>query len=75
LKSTIDAESKSGAMLKAKLGKAWDRLFKPVMKYAPVDGFRDAVNEILRPSEAKATLKAVTTESAPAVAFEVKEIA
>lgn len=73
LKSTVDAESKAGAALKEKVGKLWNQLFQPVMKYKPVDGFRDLVDTLIGGAKARSILSAVTTESAPSVAFETKE--
>lgn len=73
LKSTVDAESKAGAALKEKVGKLWAQLFQPVVKYRPVDGFRDLVDTLIGGAKARSILSAVTTESAPSVAFEVKE--
>lgn len=73
MKATVDAETKAGAALKEKVGKLWNQLFQPVVKYKPVDGFRDLVDTLIGGAKARAIISAVTTESAPSVAFEVKE--
>ncbi len=73
LKTVIDAEKPAGAKLVERLGKHKDRLLKPVLKYSPVPDFREQVSDLFKPAEARAIIKAATTESAPTISFETKE--
>jgi hypothetical protein len=73
LKASVDAESKAGASLKEKVGKLWNQLFQPVVKYKPVENIRDLANELIGGAKARAIIAAVTTESSPSVSFETKE--
>lgn len=73
LKASIDAEKPAGAKLMEKIGRLKDELFTPVLKWIPVENIRVRVEELFKPGEARAIIKALTSESAPTVSFETKE--
>ncbi len=75
LKSSIDAETPSGAKLKEKVGGEWSELFEPRVQWVPVAEFRELVAKKFTPRDAKTILKACTTASAAKVSFETKEVA
>lgn len=74
LKSKIDGEGKAIEKIKTAAGRWFDRLFRPVVSYRPIDNFRAEV-ETLMGREAKKVVKLVETESNPKVAFETKDAA
>lgn len=71
LKSRIDGEAKGFDKIKLAAGAAFDRLFRPVLAYRPVDSFRDAAAAELGRSAPK-LIRLCETESSPKVAFETK---
>lgn len=75
LRSSIDTETPKGAKLKERVGKMWSDLFEPRVQWTPVAKFREVVAEKFALRDANAIIKACTTESAPKVSFETKEVA
>jgi len=75
LASKLDPEKKAFSKAKELAGRAFDALFKPVLTYKLVEGFRDQAAALLEPRDAKALIKACSTQSKPRVAFETKEVA
>ncbi len=73
LSSKIDPEKKTFSKIKDIAGRAFDSLFKPVLTYKLVDGFRDQAAALLERRDATALIKACSTQSKPRVAFETKE--
>lgn len=73
LKSSIDAESDTWTELRDLLAGRPERLFKPGVKYAPLENFRELVAAGFTPADQKKILKAMTTKSSPTVSFETKE--
>lgn len=73
LASSLDPEKKTFAKIKELAGRAFNELFKPVISYDLVDGFRDRASELLEPRDAKALIKACTSQSKPRVSFETSD--
>ncbi|HTI72293.1 MAG TPA: hypothetical protein VMF06_20130 [Candidatus Limnocylindria bacterium] len=73
LKSAIDAEKPAGAKLMERVGKFRDQLFKPVLKWTPVEDIREKVASLFKSADAKAILRAISSEGTVSVSFETKE--
>lgn len=72
LKSRIDGEAKGFDKVKAAAGSAFDRLFRPVLAYRPVDKFRAEAEAVLGRQAAK-LVRLCETEGTPKVQFETKK--
>jgi hypothetical protein len=72
LKSKVDSEARGFDKIKAAAGRAFDRLFRPVLSYKPVDDFRGQASELLGKDAGK-LVRLCQSESAPKVGFETKE--
>jgi hypothetical protein len=72
LKDEIPAEGKLIERIKFAAGKLFDQLFRPVIAYRPIDGFRAAAEQLLERKTAKGLIDLCEKESAPRVAFETK---
>jgi hypothetical protein len=76
LKSSFKVGTKEGEKIQAILGTNFYRCFESRTIYVPLPNIRDVVAEYIKsPAQQKRVIKAVTSDSAPQVAFEVKSAA
>jgi hypothetical protein len=75
LKSAVDGESANWVKIKGIVGRLAEALFKPSMRYTPVEDFRKTAQAELSAPEARQVLKLMTSNSSPTVSFETKEAA
>lgn len=75
LKAKIDGEGKAIEKVREAAGRHFERLFRPVLGYAPCDEFRTEAADLLGGAAAKKLIKLCTSESAARVSFETKEVA
>lgn len=73
IKSSVDPETKPGALVLSTLGKLKDQFLTPALSYTPVENFRERAVELFSPAVARKLIKMVTSESKPKVAFETKD--
>jgi hypothetical protein len=72
LKGSISGEGKAIANIRALAGPAFSKLFSPSIAYKPIPDFRNQATAMAGKNAAK-LIKAVTSDTAPKVAFETKE--
>jgi hypothetical protein len=76
LKSSFKVGTKEGERIQTILGTNFYRCFESRTIYVPVPNIRDVVAEYIKsPAQQKQVIKAVTSDCAPQVAFEVKSAA
>lgn len=71
LKSKMDVNSKTFGKIKAAAGRFFDRLFRPIVSYKPVENFREETSLLLG-KEGPQLVKLCSTETSPRVSFETK---
>jgi hypothetical protein len=74
LKSSVNGEGKTIEKIRDAAGQWFSRLFQQAPKYVPTPEFREQAEALLGRAAGK-LIKLMTSESAPRVSFEVKDIA